>query len=134
MQLEALRLESSWENRPFAAGALLQAMEQGKLEEAQQLLAAFPRPEWHIFANLGKAYQKSYSTLKAIEMYHLAAFVAHNTQIESRLYYQIGNSFITLEKISEARRSYEYAIQLNPDNMEAAFALQQLNAHNPNLR
>ncbi|WP_304221313.1 hypothetical protein [Gracilinema caldarium] len=133
-KLLAMAKEKGIQHPSLVLYPALRALEQGKLETGQQLLSSFPGTEWYIPANLGKLYQKTYRILNAIEMYQLAASLAQDTKIESRLYHQIGDCFLSLDKLSEARRSYEYAIQLNPGNMEAVFALQQLNARMINPR
>lgn len=133
-KLLAMAQEKGIQHPSLVLYPALRALEQGKLETAQKLLASYPSRECYIPANLGKLYQKTYRILNAIEMYQLAASLAQDTKIESRLYHQIGDCFLSLEKLSEARRSYEYAIQLNPNNIEATFALQQLNARMINPR
>ncbi len=102
------------------------AMEQGSLSNAEQLLASHRGEAWYIPANLAKLYEKTYRLPQAIDFYQLAASLAHDRIIESRLYEQIGFCYSKLDKQADARRSYEYALQLHPDNITAAFALQQL--------
>ncbi|AEJ19075.1 hypothetical protein [Gracilinema caldarium] len=105
------------------------AMEQGNLSEAEQLLASYHGEAWYTPANLAKIYEKTYRIPKAIEYYQLAASFVHNPVIASRLYEQVGHCYRKLDKASDARRSYEYALQLNPDNITAAFALQQFDLY-----
>ena len=104
----------------------LLAIERGNLTEAEKLLASYTGEAWYIPANLAKVYEVTYRLPKAMEYYQLAASLAHNPVTASRLYEHLGNCYLKLDKNSDARRSFEYALQLNPDSITAAFALQQL--------
>jgi len=125
-RLLTMAQENHIENPALQLYKALIVMEQGRLSEAEALLASYTKTAWYIPANLAKIYERTYRITKAIEFYQLAASLAHNSLVESRLYEQVANCYVILGRESDARRSYEYALQLNPDNITAAFALQKL--------
>lgn len=106
----------------------LLSMERGHPAEAETLLAANTDKAWYIPANLAKVYETTYRIVQAIEYYQIAASQADSPVVQSRLYECIGTCYVKLDKKFEARRSYEYALQLNPNNITAAFLLQRLEA------
>jgi tetratricopeptide (TPR) repeat protein len=118
--------ENHIENPALMFYKALIVMEQGRFSEAEDLLASYTKTAWYIPANLAKIYERTYRLAKAIEFYQLAASMAQNPLVESSLYEQVANCYVILGRESDARRSYEYALQLNPDNITAAFALQKL--------
>lgn len=125
-RLLTMAQENHIENPALLLYKALIIMEQGRLSKAEALLASYTKTAWYIPANLAKIYERTYRIAKAIEFYQLAASWAHNPLVESRLYEQVANCYVILGRESDARRSYEYALQLNPDNITAAFALQKL--------
>lgn len=101
-------------------------IEKGDLTAAENNLTNGLTQSWCIPANLALIYEHTYRIPEAIEYYQLAASLTKNPELRSQLYFHIGNCFDKLDKRSEARRSYEYALQLNPDIIQAAFELRRL--------
>jgi len=130
-KLLAMATEQHIEHPALNFYSALLAMDKGQLAEAEKLLASSSSEVWYVPANLAKVYEVTYRLPKAIEYYQLAASFAPNPVTASRLYEQIGTCYLHLDKNSDARRSFEYALQLNPDSITASFALQKLERQTP---
>jgi len=111
---------------PLYSALLL--MNEGDVEEAQEILSAIPAQDadWAVFANLGRILEAERSHIRAIEQYEAASERAQNPKIASRIQLRIARCSLTLGHSNEARRSLEYALELDPENLSAALELDRL--------
>jgi len=103
-------------------------MSDGDIEEAQEILSAIPAQDagWAVFANLGRILEAERSNLRAIEHYEAASEKAQNPKIASRIQLRLARCSLTLGHSNEARRSLEYALELDPENLSAGLELERL--------
>jgi len=121
---ERFEFEGQW--FPFYRALLL--MREGDLETAQGILRSIPAETagWHIFANLGLILESQRSSSRALEQYELALSKSPNPKAASRVQFRIARCFFTMNRPSEARRSLEYAVDLDPENLTAQLELDRM--------
>jgi tetratricopeptide (TPR) repeat protein len=109
----------------------LQLQRQGNLDAAETLLASIPAEaaDWSVAANLGRILEARHAPSRALEQYERAAALsAPGTAPEtaSRIQFRIARCFKTMGRATESRRTLEYALDLNPDNLNARLELGRL--------
>jgi len=85
---------------------------------------------WIVAANLGRIYEARQSPARAIASYEKAfSIIAKNTLVKgwnedaARIQVRIAYCHKLMGNISESRRALEYALELNPDNLNARLEL-----------
>jgi tetratricopeptide (TPR) repeat protein len=118
------QFEGQWV--PLYSALLL--MNEGDVEEAREMLLTIPpeNADWAIFANLGRILEAERSNLRAIEQYEAASERTQNPKTASRIQLRIARCSLTLGHSNEARRSLEYALELDPENLSAGLELERL--------
>jgi tetratricopeptide (TPR) repeat protein len=108
-------------------------MGEGDTDAAQETLRSIPAQDagWAVSANLGRILEAERSHIRAIEQYEVASERTQNPKIASRIQLRIARCSLTLGHSNEARRSLEYALELDPENLSAALELERL--MNPSL-
>jgi len=105
---------------------------EGNLDAAEEELSPIPlnNETWVAAANLGRIYEARQSPARALASYEKAfAIISNNTLIAgwkeagSRLQVRIAYCHRLMGKDSESRRAMEYALSLNPDNINARLGL-----------
>jgi len=120
-RMELIQLSSQWIDIYKA----IYLMSEGYLDDAQELLRAALNEDspWYIYANIGKIMETMRSLGRAVELYDLASAKASNPKTSARIQLQIARCFTSLNKPAEARRAYQYALDLDPDNLSARLEL-----------
>jgi tetratricopeptide (TPR) repeat protein len=108
-------------------------MRENRLEEAVETLktlAADPAAAklWQIPANLARIMEARRSHQAALEYYELAAARAGSREAASAIQYRISRCMRALGQERESRRVLEYALDLNPDNLNARLELSRLDS------
>ena len=114
----------------------LRLIREGRLEAAEDTLAGIA-PEsrsWAALANIGRIQESRHGQARAVEHYNRAMEALldgdgseENWQANaSRIQVRLARCFGALGMIPESREALEYAIDLNPDNLNARFELGRL--------
>lgn len=104
-------------------------MDEGNLDAAENIFSSIPsqEAEWFVCANLGRIYETIRSPARALEQYELAAAklqaIQYNPKIASRMQLRISRCFSALNRPGEARRTLQYALDLDPENLAARLDL-----------
>jgi len=103
-------------------------MSEGDTDAAQETLRSIPAKDagWAVYANLGRVLEAERSHIRAIEQYEAASERAQNPKTASRIQLRIARCSLTLGHSNEARRSLEYALELDPENLSAGLELERL--------
>jgi hypothetical protein len=105
---------------------------EGDPDAAENLLSGILQNDenWIVAANLGRIYEARQSPGRAIASYEKAfAIIASNTLVKgwneaaSRIQVRIAYCYKLMGNINESRRALEYALELNPDNLDARLEL-----------
>jgi tetratricopeptide (TPR) repeat protein len=118
-RLELLGISAVWVDVYRA----IQLMAEGYIFNAQNLLRSIPAEyaPWTVYANLGRIYESLGSPARAIEQYELAIETLLAFQFDqktaARLYIRIARCFMALARPLEARRTYQLALELDPENI-----------------
>jgi hypothetical protein len=112
-------------------GAALEALEAGRLEEAEEKLRAIAsnpaaRPIWQAEANLGLIMEARRAPAEALGHYEIASARAEDRRAASRLQRRIAGCLRTLGRKEESRRALLYSLELNPGNLAARLELRRL--------
>jgi tetratricopeptide (TPR) repeat protein len=111
---------------------------EGGLDAAEETLSAIPPDDedWIVAANLGRIYEARQSPARALANYEKAfSIISKNSadsnakgwkETASRLQVRIAYCHRIMGKSSESRRSLDYALELNPDNLNARLELSRL--------
>jgi len=128
-RIEYLQYEQPWAKTIKA----IQMMFDGNLEAAEETLRSIPLEDaqtqdiqWLIYANLGRIMETQRSHGRALEQYELAASKTENPQTRARILVRIARCFSVLSRPDEARRTLEYALDLDPGNLSARLELDRL--------
>jgi len=118
------QFEGQWV--PLYSAILL--MNEGDTDAAQEILRSIPAQDadWSVFANLGRILEAERSHIRAIEQYEAASEKTQNPKTASRIQLRIARCSLTLSHSNEARRSLEYALELDPENLSAGLELERL--------
>ena len=102
----------------------LQQTRRGKLDEAEKIFTAVRNTAgWPALANLGRILEANHAPAKAIEQYETAAAEVKDKKAASRIQYRIAQCLKSLGRNAESRRVLEYALDLNPDNLNVRLDL-----------
>jgi tetratricopeptide (TPR) repeat protein len=105
---------------------------EGDLDAAEKVLSEIllNDEDWIAAANLGRIYEARQSPARAIASYEKAfTIIAKNTLVKgwneaaSRIQVRIAYCYKLMGNINEKRRALEYALELNPDNLNARLEL-----------
>jgi tetratricopeptide (TPR) repeat protein len=83
---------------------------------------------WIYNANLGRLSEGRRSFSAALDYYESAAAQAADRGAASQVQLRIGRCLRALGRARESRRAVEYALELDPDNINARFELRLLDA------
>jgi tetratricopeptide (TPR) repeat protein len=103
-------------------------MREGGLNAAGDILKQIPAQDadWPVLANLGRIYESELSHARALECYELAAAKAPNPIAASRIQLRIARCLGALGRSGEVRRVLEYALDLDPENINARLELDRM--------
>jgi tetratricopeptide (TPR) repeat protein len=115
-------------------------MRDGDLDSAGEILTALvtdksgqsAKAAWPAMANLGLIWEANRSFTRALEYYELAAAALppqaglQTSVPASKIQSRIARCFNALGRPQEARRALEYALDLNPDNLNARLELDRM--------
>jgi tetratricopeptide (TPR) repeat protein len=105
---------------------------EGNLDAAEEILLSIPMNDknWIAAANLGRIYEARQSPARALTNYEKAfTIITSNTlakgwkEAASRIQVRIAYCHKIMGRNSESRRALEYALELNPDNLNARLEL-----------
>jgi len=108
---------------------------EGDPDAAENILSAIPlnNENWIVAANLGRIYEARQSPAWALAQYEKAfELISNNTlaggwkESASRIQVRIAYCQRLTGNIDESRRALEYALELNPDNLNARLELGRL--------
>ncbi|MDR2258521.1 MAG: hypothetical protein LBE14_05170 [Treponema sp.] len=112
----------------FRLHEALGSLGDGNLDRAEKILLDIP-PEtaaWQVSANLGRILEARLSPAAALERYETAASLVQNREEAARIQLRIARCLKSLGRAQESRRVLEYALDLNPDNLNARLELRRL--------
>jgi tetratricopeptide (TPR) repeat protein len=98
-------------------------MAEGGLQSAADLLNSIPEEQWAVYANLGRISESEASPTHALAFYELAASLASEPKAASRVQRRIAGCLTALGRRTEARRALQYALELDPENINARLEL-----------
>jgi tetratricopeptide (TPR) repeat protein len=98
-------------------------MAEGDLRSAADLLNSIPEEQWVVYANLGRISESEASPTHALAFYELAASLVGEPKAASRVQRRIAGCLTALGRRTEARRALQYALELDPDNINARLEL-----------
>jgi tetratricopeptide (TPR) repeat protein len=106
----------------------LALIREGKLEEAEELLreTAGKDGSWEAAANLGRLLEAKRSPRAALEWYETASARTKSKGEEARIQVRIAHCLQALGRDQEVRRVLEYALTLDPENLNARLELSRL--------
>jgi tetratricopeptide (TPR) repeat protein len=108
---------------------------EGDTDSAENILSEtlLDDENWIVAANLGRIYESRQSPARALASYEKAfAIISSNTLVKgwreaaSRIQVRVAYCNRLLGKESESRRALEFALELNPDNLNARLELGRL--------
>jgi tetratricopeptide (TPR) repeat protein len=107
----------------------LAAIEGADLDRAGEILRSIPgeSASWADFANLGRLLETLRSPAAAVEYYELAAAAVRDPREAARIQVRIARCLKALGRGGESRRVLEYALDLDPENLNARLELDRLN-------
>jgi len=89
-------------------------------------LASGENPSWEAQANLARLLEARRAPARAVEYYERAAASVSNTTDASRIQFRIAQCLKSLGRSSDVKRALEYALDLNPDNINARMELSRI--------
>jgi tetratricopeptide (TPR) repeat protein len=102
----------------------LSLMRDGDLDAAEETLKKVTDTKfWPVNANLGRILEARHSPAAAINCYETASAGVTNPKTASRIQARIAVCLKTLGQDRESRRALEYALELDPDNLNARLEL-----------
>jgi tetratricopeptide (TPR) repeat protein len=114
----------------------LQHIREGNFSAAEDKLSVIltNNDDWIAAVNLGRSYEARLSPLRALESYEKAfAAIMESVETEnsrlntaSRIQVRIAHCLRTLGRFNESRQALNYALELNPDNLNARLELGRL--------
>jgi hypothetical protein len=125
-RMEQLQFKEEW----IGVYKALYSMIEGRLETAENLLLSelSQEQEWYVFANYGLILEAIHSFTRALEQYELAAAklqssVPQKPASAAKIQIHIAKCFTALKRPLDTRRTLEYALELDPDNLTARLLL-----------
>jgi len=106
----------------------VQLMREGGIDAAGDILKEMPvqTADWPVLANLGRIYESELSHSRALECYERAAAKVKNPIAASRIQLRIAKCLGVLGRSGEIRRVLEYALDLDPQNINARLELSRI--------
>ena len=103
----------------------IQQMFEGNLDNAESSFRSISKENagWEVFANLGRIMESRRSAGQAIEQYELAMSKSPNPKMGARVQIRMARCYVALNRPLDARRSFQYALELDPDNLTARMEL-----------
>ena len=102
---------------------------EGRTDEGLRILENIdrdnPYEDWRILANIARVQESLMSFPAALANYESAARLSRNPRDSSRLQLRIGRCLEAIGRHDESRRALQYALDLDPDNIEAASLLRR---------
>ncbi|MCL2834877.1 MAG: hypothetical protein FWD78_17030 [Treponema sp.] len=108
----------------------LSLLKDGRIDEGYKLLQAeYQRnilQDWRIPADMAAVNEYRRSLSAALELYQAAAALAVNPVDLSKIQFRLFRCLETLGKFDEGLKALEYAVELNPDDLNSAMELWRL--------
>jgi tetratricopeptide (TPR) repeat protein len=109
----------------------LQQIHKGNVDAAEDILWAIPAQDahWTVAANLGRILETRRAPARALESYEIALIGVMEEgllDMASRIQVRIAHCLKALGRTDASRRALEYALDLNPDNLNARLELYRL--------
>jgi tetratricopeptide (TPR) repeat protein len=107
----------------------LARIREGKSGEGEKILkdAATLSRNWRVFANLARIQESRRAFSTALEYYEKAAALVTERKDAARLQLRISRCLQALGRDRESRRALEYALELNPEDINIRYELRKLN-------
>jgi hypothetical protein len=125
-RMEQLQFNEEWIDVYNA----LNFMIEGRLETAENILRTglSQEQEWYVFANYGLILESIRSFTRAMEQYEQAAAKLQTSASQksvsaAKIQIHIAKCFTALKRPLDTRRTLEYALELDPDNLTARLLL-----------
>ncbi|MDR1374306.1 MAG: hypothetical protein LBJ24_04970, partial [Treponema sp.] len=99
---------------------------EGQLEAAEVRLKSIPSAPWQVPANLARILEARRAAATALESYETAASLVKNPRDAARIQLRIARCLRTLGRDGELRRVLQYALDLDPDNLNVRLELHRL--------
>jgi tetratricopeptide (TPR) repeat protein len=97
----------------------LALVREGNVAEAEKILldAGTRAADWRIFANLGRIHEGRRAISAALEQYEAAAALVKDKTMAAQVQIRLSRCLGALGHMRESRRALEYALELDPDNL-----------------
>jgi tetratricopeptide (TPR) repeat protein len=99
----------------------------GSMDAAEEQLRGAAEESWQVNANLGRILETRRSPRAALDCYEKASETVTDAVQAARIQIRIASCLRTLGRADESRRVLEYALDLNPDDLNARLELSRLN-------
>jgi tetratricopeptide (TPR) repeat protein len=108
----------------------LSMIREGKLTEGEEQLKTIPAAAgmWQAPANIARVLEARRSASAALEYYETAAALVKNRKAAAGIQLRIARCLRTLGRERESRRVLEYALDLDPENLNARLELRRLDS------
>jgi tetratricopeptide (TPR) repeat protein len=108
--------------------AALRQIQANNLDGAEEYLRRIPAGAgiWQASANLARVLEARRATAAALEHYETAAALVKGNESAALVQFRIARCLQTLGRVAESRRVLEYALDLNPDNLNVRMELRRL--------
>jgi tetratricopeptide (TPR) repeat protein len=106
----------------------LAMIREGRFNEGEELLKTVPSPAgiWQAPANIGRIMEARRSYAAALEYYETAAGLVKNEKAAAGIQLRIARCLQALGRDRESRRVLEYALDLDPENLNARLEIRRL--------
>jgi tetratricopeptide (TPR) repeat protein len=99
---------------------------EGQLEAGEARLQAVPSAPWQVPANLARILEARRAAAAALKSYETAASLVKNPRDAARIQLRIARCLRALGRDGEIRRVLQYALDLDPDNLNVRLELHRL--------
>jgi tetratricopeptide (TPR) repeat protein len=108
----------------------LALIREGKLNEGEELLKTIPGSAgiWQAPANIARVLEARRAPAAALEYYEIAAAMVKNGKAAAGIQLRIVQCLQALGRSPESRRILEYALDLDPENLNARMELRRLDS------
>lgn len=110
---------------PWDAGAMMKAAENANWSKSESVLRKLrsqklpSQQQSQVDYNLGLSLYNQEKYEEALPFFQSAAKVQDNNALKAKALYNQGNSYFKLEKLDEAKKSYQQALLSNPEDDDA---------------
>jgi tetratricopeptide (TPR) repeat protein len=106
----------------------LALLREGRFDEGEELLQTIPPSAviWQAPANIGRLLEARRASAAALEYYETAASLVKNSRAAAGVQLRIAQCLRALGRDRESRRVLEYALDLDPENLNARLELRRL--------